>query len=297
MSRTATPDSALLPLSTFQTFLEEIDAFDAPSCNRLRKQSAAQARDAPALRRKKRASPIKTTSAPLAPTNTKKGHSQRTKMLIRQIHVLRQQLKRLHDDHQREVVSAQPTGTNWKRQAILETCLKTQSMDENKQLKKRLADGAMLVQTMRSLVLKQILAIRQIQATTKPPSPSGFILLDEDTRTFASIKASMDARLFNLDSSMHKRLRVLTTQCIAGAVPTSSQWSVSNSGEGVLMSMEMSALIPFEIELINTAICRHVQVNTTNKVRVVYCLMARHSLLLTVVSLPNSSLTRPAEEL
>lgn len=282
MSSTATKEGALLPLSAFQTFLDEIDVLDAPPCRHSLEKSAASPHDAPAptrTHRKKRASPVKHTGTPLAPTNTKEGHSQRTKLLLRQIHALRQQIQCLYDDHGRH--DAQPDGKNWKRQAILESCLKTKSMDQNKQLKKRLAGGAMLIQTVRTLALKQIEAVRLIQATATPPSPSAFILLDEDTRTFATIKASMDARLLSLDASMHKRLRVVMTQCTDRATAGSSEWRVSSRGDGVFMSMEMSSLIPFEAELIITAICKHVQVNTTNKVLVVCGPRTRYALSLT----------------
>lgn len=252
MSRAKLPDGALLPLSTLQTFLDKIDPCDTPSYRRSFHKAPALAEE----RWKKHA------GAQLAPTNTREGHSQRLKLLHRQIHGLREQLKHLHKGHQREV-----DNKDWKRQAILERSLKSQSMDENKHLKKRLEDEASAAQTLRSLILKQNEAIRQIQAIKRLPSPSAFILLDEDTRTFAMIKASMDTRLFDTESSMHKRLRVITTQWSDDAASSSRRnWTVSNSSDGVLMSMEKSGLIPFEAEVINAAICEHVQIDRTKKV-------------------------------
>lgn len=274
-TRTPAPESAILSLSTLQSFLDELDDFDScrtplPDSHRPEQLAPSPLIATPLIGTSRRRQKLSTGPAPLAPTNTKEGHSQRVRQLLRHIHGLRQQLKHLHVDHRElldtEATPLESTRRNWKRQAILENCMKTQSMEENRLLRKRLMDGAAMAQSMTKLMRKQIDAIRQLQATTRPLLPLGVVLQDEDMRIFASIKSRMDARLFDLDSNLRKRLLEITQQCIADGPVMDGQWRITSSNQAVLLSFESSRLLPFNAETANSVICDQVSLNAPEQV-------------------------------
>lgn len=277
----------MLSLSTLQSFLDEVDDFDVRHTPLPKGHRPEQHAPSPLVktRRKKRK---QAGPAPLAPTNTKEGHSQRVTQLLRQIHALRQQLKHLHVD-QRELLGpdapqSELTRRNWKRQAILENCMKMQSTDENKLLKQRLRDNVAMAQTVRKLTAKQIDAVKQLQAMARPLSPMGVVLQDDDTLLFASIKSSMDACLSDLDSNMSTRLLGITQQCITNRTDANGQWRVTSSNQAVLLSFESSGLIPFNAETINAAICGQVRLDAPKQVRILVRSSSRHGSLLNAVS-------------
>lgn len=163
-------------------------------------------------------------------------HSNHVSALRQEIDGLHQRLKRLHQDLGGKSPSRQ---TNWKLRAASEQMMREHTVDQNRRLEKCVAANEAFVQSVRHLLDKQSGAV-----VTEGPRIS-IALGDDGSRVYGMLSAVLNARQYQLEASMRRRLQDISHMCITSSQDTAREWHVKKLGRGLILELSKSALLPF----------------------------------------------------
>lgn len=169
---------------------------------------------------------------------------------LQEIHVAQQQkearMKRLARANGNEMEMK-----NWKRQATHERLLKSHAQEENRRLRKRIAANETFSDTARRFVN------RAKDCALVLPERLSFVLIDNDTRVYAMLKANLDTRSHYLGTDMNRRLTMITQQCVTATMQAKEPWFPIQRNAGV--DFEESRILPFSAAIFNGSLARHTQ--------------------------------------
>lgn len=190
----------------------------------------------------------------------KERHDGRVRELQSEIDGLYDQLKSIHDAQQlKEARTTRQTSDtqvkNWKRQATHERLLKSQVQEENRRLRKRIEANESFSDAARRLVNKQ-----KDCALVVVPERLNFVLMDNDTRVYAMLKANLDTRSLRLGANMNRRLMKITQQCVTATMQAKEPWFPIQRDAGV--DFEESRILPFSAAIFSGSLARHTQFDT-----------------------------------
>lgn len=180
--------------------------------------------------------PTGSCASPMVKTRGRALHSDHVSTLRQEIDGLHRQLKRLHHDL---CSQAAPRQTNWKLRAASELILEDHAVDQNRQLKQRVAANEEFLKSVKNLLSKQ-----SDDVASDGPHIS-IALGDDGSRVYGMLRAALDARQYQLEASMRRRLPEIANECTAGPQDLTKYWRIKTLGRGIRMEMTKAALLPF----------------------------------------------------